>query len=110
MFCDQKIQTKFITQAEIKNKTRHQLTHLERQLVLILIGEQPHFCRNIAQVVLDKCNRCVETGTAGFLIAVGLFLRIVTTLTKAHADQTHHTKEIRHTNIVRKPERISVKG
>jgi hypothetical protein len=53
-------------------------TYLKRQLILILIHEQPHFRDDIAQVVLNKFNGFVKPRSHSFLITVGLLLDVVT--------------------------------
>ena len=54
-----------------------QLDHLERELILVLIGE-PHFRNHvIAQVVLDEGNGFVEPGSNSLLVAVRLLLDVV---------------------------------
>ena len=56
-----------------------QLHHLERELVLVLVGE-PHLRDDvIAQVVLHERDRFVEPGPYRFLVAVQLLLDVVTT-------------------------------
>lgn len=53
-------------------------TYLEREFVLILIGECPHFGDNVAQVVLNKENGGTELGSNRFFVWVWSSVVVIT--------------------------------